>query len=319
LAAQSDRPADAKGVQLTPVQRTDSADGLEYQFVSVQIDRSKRLANITVRAPENVPSSLEDILAQGVAWWPLQVARELDDAILQLRTNELEIGTWVFRTQGDAAKVLAADATLVKYADNWFVRETTGMLRRTLARLDVTSRSLFALIEPGSCFVGTLLELALACDRSYMLDDPDAEQPASIAVDEINFGTFPMVTAQSRVARRFYEEDEAINAIKATLGKPLSANEAEALGLVTYAMDSLDWEDELRIMFEERAALSPDSLTGLEANLRFNSKETMETRIFGRLSAWQNWIFYRPNASGDKGALKLYGKGEKPSFDWNRV
>lgn len=319
LAAQSDRPADGKGVALTPVQRTDSADGLEYQFVKVQIDRSKRLANITVHAPEQVPASLEDILAQGVSWWPLQVARELDDAILQLRTNELEIGTWVIRTQGDAAKVLAADATLAKYADNWFVRETTGMLRRTLARLDVTSRSLFALIEPGSCFAGTLLELALACDRSYMLDDPDADQPAAITVDEINFGAFPMVTAQSRIARRFYEEDEAINAIKASQGKPLSANEAEALGLVTYAMDSLDWEDELRIMFEERAALSPDSLTGLEANLRFNSKETMETRIFGRLSAWQNWIFYRPNASGEKGALKLYGKGEKPSFDWNRV
>ncbi len=320
LAEQSNRPADAKGVELTPVQRTDSADGLEYQYVSVQIDRSKRLANITVRAPEQTPpSSLDDILAQGVSWWPLQMARELDDAILQLRTNELDVGTWVFRTQGDAAKVLAADASLREHAGNWFVRETTGMLRRTLARLDVTSRSLFALIEPGSCFAGTLLELALACDRSYMLDDPDAEQPATIVVDDINFGTFPMVTAQSRIARRFYEEDEPINAIKASLGKPLSANEAEALGLITYAMDSLDWDDELRIMLEERAALSPDSLTGLEANLRFNSKETMETRIFGRLSAWQNWIFYRPNASGEKGALRLYGKGEKASYDWNRV
>ncbi len=320
LAEQSNRPADAKGVELTPVQRTDSADGLEYQYVSVQIDRSKRLANITVRAPEQTPpSSLDDIQAQGVSWWPLQMARELDDAILQLRTNELDVGTWVFRTQGDAAKVLAADASLREHAGNWFVRETTGMLRRTLARLDVTSRSLFALIEPGSCFAGTLLELALACDRSYMLDDPDAEQPATIVVDDINFGTFPMVTAQSRIARRFYEEDEPINAIKASLGKPLSANEAEALGLITYAMDSLDWDDELRIMLEERAALSPDSLTGLEANLRFNSKETMETRIFGRLSAWQNWIFYRPNASGEKGALRLYGKGEKASYDWNRV
>ena len=320
LAEQSDRPADAKGVELTPVQRTDSADSLEYQFVSVQIDRSKRLANITVRAPEqDVPADLGAILAQGVSWWPLQMARELDDAILQLRTNELDVGTWVFRTQGDAAKVLAADATLVKYADNWFVRETTGMLRRTLARLDVTSRSLFALVDEGSCFVGTLLELALACDRSYMLDDPDAETPATITVSEVNFGTFPMITAQSRIARRFYEEDEAVGAVKASQGKALSANEAETLGLVTYALDSIDWEDELRIMFEERAALSPDSLTGLEANLRFNSKETMETRIFGRLSAWQNWIFYRPNASGEKGALKLYGKGEKANYDWNRV
>lgn len=319
LAAQSDRPADGKGITLTPVQRTDAADSLEYAFVSVQIDRSKRLANITVRAPEQVPSTLDEILAQGVSWWPLQVARELDDAILQLRTNELEIGTWVFRTQGDAAKVLAADATLQQFADNWFVRETTGMLRRTLARLDVTSRSLFALIEPGSCFVGTLLELSLACDRSYMLDDPDAATPATISVNELNLGTYPMVNAQSRIDRRFYEEDEAIGAIKASLGKSLSANEANALGLVTDAMDSLDWEDELRIMFEERAALSPDSLTGLEANLRFSSKETMETRIFGRLSAWQNWIFYRPNASGEKGALRLYGKGEKANFDWNRV
>ena len=199
------------------------------------------------------------------------------------------------------------------------MRETTGMLRRTLARLDVTSRSLFALVDEGSCFVGTLLELALACDRSYMLDDPDAETPATITVSEVNFGTFPMITAQSRIARRFYEEDEAVGAVKASQGKALSANEAETLGLVTYALDSIDWEDELRIMFEERAALSPDSLTGLEANLRFNSKETMETRIFGRLSAWQNWIFYRPNASGEKGALKLYGKGEKANYDWNRV
>lgn len=319
LAAQSDRPADAKGVALTPVQRTDSADGLEYKTVSVKIDREKRLANLTVRAPENVPTTLDEILAQGDAWWPLQMARELDDAILQLRTNELDTGTWVIRTEGDAAKVLAADATLSEFADHWFVRETTGMLRRTLARLDVTSRSLLALIEPASCFVGTLLELALACDRSYMLDDPDVDQPAAITVNERNLGTYPMVNAQSRIARRFYEEDDAINAVKASLGKSLSANEAETLGLITYAVDSLDWDDEIRLMLEERAALSPDSLTGLEANLRFSSNETMETRIFGRLSAWQNWIFYRPNASGEKGALRLYGKGEKANFDWNRV
>jgi len=319
LAAQSDRPEKTQGIALTPLPRTDSADALEYGFVSVKIDRSKRLANITVRAPQSVPENLDDILAQGAVWWPLQMARELDDAILQLRTNELDIGTWVLRTEGDAAQVLAADASLQAHADNWFVRETTGMLRRTLARLDVTSRSLFALIEPGSCFVGTLLELALACDRSYMLDDPDAEVPATITVNDFNFGTYPMVNAQSRLARRFYEEDEAIDAVKASLGKPLSAAQAEALGLVTYALDSLDWEDELRIMLEERTALSPDSLTGLEANLRFASKETMETRIFGRLSAWQNWIFYRPNASGEKGALRVYGKGEAASFDWNRV
>jgi len=319
LAAGSDRPADAQGIKLAPIQRTDGENSLAYEFVSVQIERSKRLANITVRAPQSVPENLDDILAQGAAWWPLQMARELDDAILQLRTNELDIGTWVFRTQGDAAQVLAVDASLQAHADNWFVRETLGMLRRTLARLDVTSRSLFALIEPGSCFVGTLLELALACDRSYMLEDPQADAPACITVNDFNFGRYPMVNAQSRLARRFYEEDEALSAVKAGLNKPLPAVEAEALGLVTFALDSLDWEDELRIMLEERTALSPDSLTGLEANLRFASKETMETRIFGRLSAWQNWIFYRPNASGDKGALRLYGKGEKASFDWNRV
>jgi len=323
LAAQSDRPSNAQGVALTLLQRTDSDDALDYGFVSVQIDRSKRLAHITVRAPQSVPTTLDDILAQGAAWWPLQMARELDDAILQLRTNELDIGTWVLRTRGDAAQVLAADASLQAHADNWFVRETTGMLRRTLARLDVTSRSLFALVEPGSCFVGTLLELALACDRSYMLDgmheNPDTDAPATLVVNDFNLGTYPMVNGQSRIARRFYEEDEAINAIRASLGKPLSAHEAEALGLVTFALDHLDWEDELRLMLEERTALSPDSLTGLEANLRFAGKETMETRIFGRLSAWQNWIFYRPNASGEKGALRVYGKGDKASFDWNRV
>ncbi|HUH87786.1 MAG TPA: 2,3-epoxybenzoyl-CoA dihydrolase [Pusillimonas sp.] len=317
LAAGSDRPADGKGVVLTPVQRTDSENGLSYKYVDVQIDRQKRIANLVVRGPEQVADSLDAILAEGVAWWPLQMARELDDAILQLRTNELDIGTWVIRTQGDAAKVLQADATLEKFADNWFVRETRGMLRRTLARLDVTSRSLFALIEPGSCFVGTLLELALACDRSYMLDDPD--QPVEIAVNGLNLGVYPMVNGQSRIARRFYEEEPAIGAVSATIGKRIDAAQAEELGLVTYALDSLDWDDEIRIALEERSALSPDSLTGLEANLRFNSVESMETRIFGRLSAWQNWIFYRPNASGEKGALKLYGKGEKANFDWNRV
>jgi benzoyl-CoA-dihydrodiol lyase len=207
----------------------------------------------------------------------------------------------------------------LKFAGHWFVRETLGMLRRTLARLDVTSRSLYAQIEIGSCFVGTLLELALACDRSYMLDDAEAEHPAEIVVDELNFGHYPMVNGQSRIERRFYEEAPAIDAVRATLGRALSAREAEALGLITLAPDSLDWEDEIRLVLEERRALSPDALTGLEANLRFGGKETMETRVFGRLTAWQNWIFNRPNASGEKGALKLYGKGEQASFDWNRV
>lgn len=319
LASGSDRPADAKGIELTPLQRTDSEDGLAYKYVEVQIDRQKRIANLVVRGPESVPADIDAIVAEGVSWWPLQMARELDDAILQLRTNELDVGTWVFRTQGDIAKVLEADATLEKFADHWFVRETRGMLRRTLARLDVTSRSLFALIEPGSCFAGTLLELALACDRSYMLDDPDAEQATEIAVSPLNLGPYPMVSAQTRIQRRFYEEEPAISAVAATVGKRISPAEAEELGLVTYALDSLDWDDEIRLALEERSALSPDSLTGLEANLRFGVAETMETRIFGRLSAWQNWIFYRPNASGEKGALKLYGKGEKANFDWNRV
>jgi len=325
LAAQSDRPADAKGIALTPVVRTGSEDALEYGFVSVRIDRSKRLANVTVRAPQpgSLPDTLDDILAAGAAWWPLHMARELDDAILHLRTNELEIGTWVLRTEGDAAQVLAADASLHAHADNWLVRETIGMLRRTLARLDVTSRSLFALIEPGSCFAGTLLELALACDRSYMLEgvdeNPAADPCAAITVNEFNFGLYPMVNGQSRLARRFYEEKDAIDAVRARIAQPLAAAEADALGLVTVALDDLDWDDELRLMLEERAALSPDALTGLEANLRFASKETMQTRIFGRLSAWQNWIFYRPNASGEKGALRVYGKGDKASFDWSRV
>lgn len=320
LAEQSNRPANGKGVALTRVERQDSENGISYQFVEVKIDREQRSATWVVKAPSaDVPTDIAGIEAQGAAWWPLQMVRELDDAILHMRTNELDIGSWVFKTEGDPAKVLAADATLQKFADNWFVRETTGMLRRTLARLDVTSRSLFALIEPGSCFVGTLLELALACDRTYMLDDPEADKPAQIAVNELNFGTYPMVSAQSRIERRFYEEAPAIDAVRATIGKMLSAQEAESLGLVTFALDDLDWDDEIRIALEERRALSPDSLTGLEANLRFGVKETMETRVFGRLSAWQNWIFYRPNASGDKGALKLYGKGEKASFDWNRV
>ena len=320
LAATSNRPAGAKGVALTPVQREDSADALTYKFVQVTIDRNQRIATLVVKAPDaDVPTDIAAIEAQGAAWWPLQMARELDDAILQLRSNELDIGTWVLKTEGDAGRVLAADATLQKFADNWFVRETTGMLRRTLARLDVTSRSLFALIEPGSCFAGTLLELALAADRTYMLDDPETDTPAQIVANELNFGTYPMVSAQSRLERRFYEEAPALDAVRAVIGQKLSPAEAEKLGLITFALDDLDWADEIRIALEERVALSPDSLTGLEANLRFGVKETMETRVFGRLSAWQNWIFYRPNASGEKGALKLYGKGEKPSFDWNRV
>ncbi|MBD9419903.1 benzoyl-CoA-dihydrodiol lyase [Achromobacter sp. ACM04] len=320
LAQGSDRPAGEQGIALTPVQRTESADGLSYRYVDIKLDREKRQATWTVRAPEGaVQTELQDIVAAGAAWWPLQMARELDDAILSMRTNELDIGTWIIKTEGDAALVLAADAALQQHADHWFVRETAGMLRRTLARLDVTSRSLFALIEPGSCFAGTLLELALAADRSYMLDNEDESAPAQIVVGERNFGAYPLVNGQSRLQRRFYEEEAPLEAVRARAGQPLSATDALELGLVTYAPDNIDWDDEVRMMLEERRALSPDALTGLEANLRFGGQETMETRIFGRLTAWQNWIFNRPNAAGDKGALKLYGKGEQAAFDWNRV
>ncbi|WLW63247.1 2,3-epoxybenzoyl-CoA dihydrolase [Achromobacter aegrifaciens] len=320
LAQGSDRPAGEQGIALTPVQRTESADGLSYRYVDIQLDRDRRQATWTVRAPEGaVQTELQDIVAAGAAWWPLQMARELDDAILSMRTNELDVGTWIIKTEGDAALVLAADAALQQHADHWFVRETAGMLRRTLARLDVTSRSLFALIEPGSCFAGTLLELALAADRSYMLDNEDESAPAQIVVGERNFGAYPLVNGQSRVQRRFYEEEAPLEAVRARAGQPLSATDALDLGLITYAPDNIDWDDEVRMMLEERRALSPDALTGLEANLRFGGQETMETRIFGRLTAWQNWIFNRPNAAGDKGALKLYGKGEQAAFDWNRV
>ena len=321
LAAGSQRPVGETGVALTPLAREESADALSYRYVDVKLDRDKRQATWTVRAPQGaVESELADIVAAGAAWWPLQMARELDDAILSLRTNELDIGTWILKTEGDAQAVLAVDAALQRHADHWFVRETAGLLRRTLARLDVTSRSLFALVEPGSCFAGTLLELALAADRGYMLDSEGEEHDAAhLIVGEANFGAYPMVNGQSRLQRRFHEETAPLEAVRARAGQPLAARDALELGLVTYAPDSIDWDDEVRIMLEERRALSPDALTGLEANLRFGGRETMETRIFGRLTAWQNWIFNRPNAAGEKGALKLYGKGEQATFDWNRV
>lgn len=321
LAAGSQRPVGETGVALTPLAREESADALSYRYVDVRLDRDKRQATWTVRAPQGaVESELADILAAGAAWWPLQMARELDDAILSLRTNELDIGTWILKTEGDAQAVLAADAALQRHADHWFVRETAGLLRRTLARLDVTSRSLFALVEPGSCFAGTLLELALAADRGYMLDsDGEEHDAAHLIVGEANFGAYPMVNGQSRLQRRFHEETASLEAVRARASQPLAARDALELGLVTYAPDSIDWDDEVRMMLEERRALSPDALTGLEANLRFGGRETMETRIFGRLTAWQNWIFNRPNAAGEKGALKLYGKGEQATFDWNRV
>ena len=321
LAAGSDRPAHAQGVPLTPLQRKHTADALHYTHVKVDIDRAKRTAVFTVHAPTGVqPSSVEGIEAAGSAWYPLVMARELDDAILLMRTNENEIGTWLIKTQGDTAAVLAMDATLLAHQNHWFVRETIGLLRRTLSRLDVSSRSLFALIEAGSCFAGTFLELALACDRSYQLMLPN-DQAASpqITVGEANDGLYPMATNQTRLVRRFYGEKTALDAITAVRGQALDADAAFALGLVTSNPDDIDWTDEVRIAIEERVSMSPDALTGMEANLRFNGVETMSTRIFGRLTAWQNWIFQRPNAVGDKGALKVYGKGERAAFDWNRV
>jgi len=321
LAEQSDRPANGKGVALTPLQRTVEADALRYPNVTVEIDRAKRVAIFTVKAPaQAVQSDIAAIEAAGAAWYPLALARELEDAILSMRTNELDIGTWLIKTEGDAAAVLACDAVLMAHQDHWLVRETIGLLRRTFSRLDVSSRSLFALIEAGSCFAGSLLELALACDRSYQLALPDDEAGApKITVGEANFGLYPMATGQSRLERRFYAEAAPLAAVREKLGAPLDADAAFALGLVTANPDDIDWADEIRIAVEERVAMNPDALTGMEANLRFNGPENMFTRIFGRLTAWQNWIFQRPNAVGDKGALKVYGKGEKARFDWHRV
>ena len=316
LAAGSHRGS-GKGVALTPIERKIEGDKISYGHVEIEIDRAKRQAVFTVKAPATAqPTDIAGIEAAGVAWWPLAMARDLDDAILHMRTNELDIGTWVLKTSGDAAGVLSAGEVLETNSSHWLVNETIGMLRRTFARLDVTSRSLFTLVEPGSCFAGILAELAFCADRAYMLDDENA---ASITLDSFNFGLLPMVNGQSRLARRFYEEQEPMEAVRSAAGKALGPKEALELGLITAAPDDIDWEDEIRIALEERAAMSPDALTGMEANLRFAQKENMLTRVFGRLTAWQNWIFQRPNAVGDKGALKVYGKGDKAQFDMNRV
>jgi len=321
LAAKSQRPDSAKPVALTPLQRTVEADALRYEHVTVEIDRAKRLATLVIKAPTGAqPADMAALEALGDQWFPLAMVRQLEDAILHMRTNELDIGLWLIKTSGDAQAVLRMDAFLTTHQDHWLVRQTIGYLRRTFSRLDVSSRSLFALIEPGSCFAGSYLELALACDRSYMLALPDdAAQAPTITVGEANFGLLPMATGQSRLARRFYEEQPALDAVRAQAGKALDADAAFAVGLVTANPDDIDWADETRLAIEERVSMSPDSLTGLEANLRFNGKENMVTRVFGRLTAWQNWIFQRPNAVGDKGALKVYGKGDKAAFDWNRV
>ena len=321
LAALSDRPANGQGVTLPPLERQVEENALRYAHVSVEIDRAKRTATFTVQGPTGAqPTDIAGIEAAGAAWYPLQMARELEDAILSMRTNELEIGLWLVKTRGDGAAVVQMDETLARHADHWLVRETLGLLRRTFSRLDVSSRSLFALIQPGSCFAGTLLELALACDRSYMLALPDDPEGApAIVPGDLNFGRYPMVTGQTRLARRFYDEADPLNAVRARIGQRLDADAAFALGLVTSNPDDIDWADETRIAIEERVAMSPDALTGMEANLRFNGPENMFTRVFGRLTAWQNWIFQRPNAVGEKGALKVYGKGDKAAFDWTRV
>ena len=321
LASGSDRPAEGKGLKLARIEREDAADGLYYEHVSVEIDRNKRTATFTVKSPSSPqPTDIAGIEAAGISWWPLAMARQLDDAILSMRTNELDIGVWLLKTKGDPAAVLGVDDIMLQHRDHWLVRETIGLLRRTLARLDVSSRSLFALVEPGSCFAGTLAELAFAADRTYMLTLPDDVGSAPrMALSEFNFGPYPMVNDQFRLQRRFYDEAQPLEAVRAAASKPLDGEAALALGLVTSAPDDIDWDDEIRIAIEERVAMSPDALTGLEANLRFSSQENMLTRIFGRLTAWQNWIFNRPNAVGERGALKVYGTGEKVVFDQNRV
>ncbi len=325
LRAQSTRAAGSnaniKGIELTALKPLIDDAGYHYSTVNAQVDREKRVATITVKAPAGaIEATPEAIEAAGASWYPLRMQRELDDLILNLRTNELEVGTWVIQTQGDANQIIKMDAVLDHLKDHWLVKETTGALRRTLARLDVTSRSLIALVDSGSCFSGTFYELALSCDRIYMLDLPDSPDVAPVLqLTAANFGWFPAVNGLTRLQTRFCEDEATISQLKGLGDSPLRADQALALGLVTLSPDDIDWDDEIRIMLEERASLSPDAMTGLEASLRFPGKETMETRIFGRLSAWQNWIFIRPNAVGEDGALKLFGTGKKAKFDWKRV
>ncbi|MDH4134536.1 MAG: benzoyl-CoA-dihydrodiol lyase, partial [Gammaproteobacteria bacterium] len=319
--ARSTRTGAAQGIELTALQVKIDEAGYHYATVDAQVDRAARRVSITGQAPRApVASTAAAIEAAGADWYPLQLQRELDDLILNLRTNELEAGTWVFKTRGDAALVRQMDGVLDALKDHWLVRETRAALRRTLARLDVTSRSLIALIDQGSCFTGSFYELALACDRSYMLDLPDAPAVApTLGLSAANFGCYPMVNGLTRLQTRFCEDSATIDSLQQLSGQALRADQSLELGLVTLTPDDIDWDDEIRLMLEERASLSPDAMTGLEASLRFPAKETMETRIFGRLSAWQNWIFIRPNAVGEEGALKLFGTGKKARFDWKRI
>ncbi|GAB3474675.1 benzoyl-CoA-dihydrodiol lyase [Polaromonas eurypsychrophila] len=321
LRAQSTRAAASKGIELTPLKALIDDAGYHYSLVDAQVDRAARIATLTVKAPTAaIESTPETIEAAGANWYPLKLQRELDDAILNLRTNELEVGTWVIKTTGDAGQVIRMDEVLAKLKDHWLVKETTGALRRTLARIDVTSRSLIALVDAGSCYAGTFYELALACDRIYMLDLPDSPDAApALQLSPANFGWFPAVNGLTRLQTRFYEDSVTIKQLESLGDSKLRADQALELGLVTLSPDDIDWDDEIRIMLEERASMSPDAMTGMEASLRFPGKETMETRVFGRLSAWQNWIFIRPNAVGEDGALKLFGTGKKAKFDWKRI
>jgi benzoyl-CoA-dihydrodiol lyase len=320
LAATSERPRAAAGVPLPPLDRITEPHGFHYRFIDVRLDGSTQRVELTIAAPDAAPPpSVDAALAAGAQWWPLQMARELDDAILNLRSNYLDYGIWVLKTRGAAAAVLATDALLLEHRQHWFVREVIGQLRRTLARLDVSSRSLFALIDTDSCFVGSLLELALASDRTYMLNQEAAAGGPVLILSEANFGLFPAVHGRSRIEARFYGDAELIGKARAAVGARLECPSAQSLGLITSGPDALDWDDEIRIALEERSALSPDALTGMEANLRFGPGETLETRVFGRLSAWQNWIFIRPNAVGDAGALTVFGTGRKAKFDRDRI
>ena len=322
-AAGSDRPATARGMSLLPLARRIEGDRIGYTHLVCAVDRRRGLAEITLSAPTAAPpADLAGIHALGCQFWPLALARELDDLILHLRTNEEQIGLWVFKTVGSADLVEAHDRALADHGADWLVREIRLFLKRTLKRIDVSSRSVFALIEPGSCFAGTLLELALAADRSYMLDgarESDGRPPATVRLTEMNFGPYPMVNGLSRLASRCLDQPGRVNELRRHVGKDLDAAAAGDAGLVTFTPDDIDWEDEVRIAIEERAAFSPDALTGMEASLRFGGPETLESKIFSRLSAWQNWIFQRPNAVGERGALKVYGSGQRSDFDRRRV
>ena len=325
LAERSSRPGDARGVELTPLAKTRTDDEISYPHVTARLDRARAVAEITVRGPAgDAPADIAAVHTQGDGFWTLAVTRELDDLILDLRTNELELGSWVVRTSGDPVRVLGYDRLLLDHRDDWLANETIQYLKRTLKRLDVTSRSIIALIEPGSCFAGSLLELALAADRSFQLSgvfeeiDPDAD-PAAITVGPMNLGPLPMGNGLTRLQTRYLGDEAGLAGVEKQAGEPLLAEDAERLGLVTFAPDDIDWDEEVRITVEERASFSPDALTGLEANYRFAGPETLETKIFGRLTAWQNWIFYRPNASGPDGALRRYGTGQRAEFDRKRV